>query len=209
MIVKDLMRRDVRCVRLGDRLDAAARAMWEQDCGVVPVVDGNGAVVGMLTDRDVAMAAFTQGKALGDVPVTTAMARAVRTARPDDRVAAALATMASLQVRRLPVVDARGVVVGIVTANDCLRLAAAAPAALAPEAVVRALAAIGAPRRGGESAPAAPVAPAAPAAAAAAAGPAPVTIAAPVAIPAPRAGKSGGAKARPGGKGHKGKGRKD
>lgn len=154
MILKDVMRRDVRCVRLGDRLDAAARAMWEEDCGCVPVVDGNGAVVGMLTDRDLCMAGWTQHKLLAEVPVTAAMARAVRTVRPDDGLATALAAMATSQVRRLPVVDARGVCIGIVAANDLVRLAHSRPSALAPAAVVATLAAIGAPRGGAAAEPA-------------------------------------------------------
>lgn len=196
MIVKDVMRRDVRCVRLGDRLDAAARAMWEQDCGCVPVVDGNGAVVGVLTDRDLCMASWTKSKALGEVPVTAAMATIVRTVRPDDGLSTALAAMAAVQVRRLPVVDARGVCIGLLALNDLVRVAHERPAALAPATLVAALAAIGAPR-GGEAPATAPTR---------AAGP--VTIAAPIAIPAPRAakgdkpGKVG--KRRPGG----GKGRK-
>lgn len=203
MIVKDVMRRDVRCVRLGDRLDAAARAMWEQDCGCVPVVDGNGAVVGMLTDRDLCMASWTRNKSLAEVPVTAAMATIVRTVRPDDGLPTALAAMTGLQVRRVPVVDALGVCIGLLALNDLVRVAHEHPAALAPATLVAALAAIGAPRGGEAHAPA----PAAVQATARAAGP--VTIAAPVAIAAPRAakgGKSGKAgKRRPGGGG---KGRK-
>jgi CBS domain-containing protein len=206
MIVKDIMRRDVRCVRLGDRLDAAARAMWERDCGVVPVVDGNGAVVGMLTDRDLCMASWTQARSLAEIPVTAAMARAVRTVRPDDGFATALAAMAALQVRRLPVVDARGVCIGLVALNDFVRLADERPEAVAPAAVLRALAAVGA-ARGAAAATAAVAAPPAPAADKPA--DAPVRIAGPVAIPAPtkarKAGKRGGDKGKGGGKG---KGRK-
>jgi len=207
MIVKDVMRRDVRCVRLGDRLDAAARAMWEQDCGCVPVVDGNGAVVGMLTDRDLCMASWTKSKALGEVPVTAAMATIVRTVRPDDGLSTALAAMASLQVRRLPVVDARGVCIGLVALNDLVRVAHDRPTALAPAALVGALAAIGAPR----SAAAAPAAAPAPTLATAPFA-APVTIAGPVAIPSPRAAKAVKPgktnKRRGGGGGGGGKGRK-
>ena len=52
MTLKDLMSRDVRVVKLGERLDAVARALWERDCGAAPVVDGNGSLVGALNIHD-------------------------------------------------------------------------------------------------------------------------------------------------------------
>lgn len=205
MTLKDLMSRDVRVVKLGERLDAVARALWERDCGAAPVVDGNGAIVGVITDRDVCMAAWTQGRPLGEIPVTIAMARSVRTARPDDDVATALAAMASAQVRRLPVVDARGVCVGVVAMSDLVRHAAAHPQSLSPDGVVQALAAIAMPR--GAAAPALPTAPAAPAAKPAGGAPV-VPIAGPTAIPTPKGSRAAG-KGRATGKGGKPKGRKE
>lgn len=147
MNVKEVMSREVRSIRMGDRLDAAARVMWDNDCGIVPVVDGNGAVVGVLTDRDLCMAAWTQGRPLAEIPATAAMGRSVRTCKPDDAVSQALAAMQQHQVHRLPVVDARGVVVGIVTVNDLVRLAASRPAAIDGAGITKALAAIVAPRK--------------------------------------------------------------
>jgi CBS domain-containing protein len=166
MNVKEVMCREVRTVRMVDRLDAAARVMWEHDCGIVPVVDGNQAVVGVVTDRDVCMAGYTQGRPLGDITVTAVMARGVRTCRPDEPLHAALATMQQHQLHRLPVVDARGVVVGMLAMNDLIRLAQSRPAAVEAAQVLKALATIVAPRR----APAAAAAPAATAGATAAAG---------------------------------------
>lgn len=210
MTLKDLMSRDVRVVKLGDRLDAAARALWDRDCGVVPVVDGNGAVVGVLTDRDLCMAAFTQGRTLAEIPVTVAMARTVHAARPDDDLATALAAMAAQQVRRLPVVDARGVCVGLLSISDLVRHAAAHPHALAPDTVVQALAAIAAPRTAAPAAAKPAVAaPSAAAAATTARSTASVPIAAPVAIPTPKGGRAAAGKGRSPGKGGKPKGRKD
>jgi CBS domain-containing protein len=92
--------------------------MWEGDCGCVPVVDQDGRVVGMLTDRDVCMAAYTQGKPLTDVRVESAMAKQVHSCRPDDAVATAERTMRERQVRRLPVIDAKGRLVGLLSLND-------------------------------------------------------------------------------------------
>lgn len=169
MNIKEVMSREVKTIRMVDRLDAAARVLWEHDCGIVPVVDGNQAIVGVVTDRDLCMASYTQGKALADIPVTAVMARNVRVCRPDEPVTAALLAMQQLQVHRLPVVDARGVVVGMLAMNDLIRLAAARPTALDGTLVLKALAAIGAPRRAAAARPAAPAAAPAPAGAAAAA----------------------------------------
>jgi CBS domain-containing protein len=61
MKVSDLMTTAVRSCGTGDNLQLAAQIMWESDCGIVPVVDGDGRVVGVITDRDICMAAYTQG----------------------------------------------------------------------------------------------------------------------------------------------------
>jgi CBS-domain-containing membrane protein len=186
MNVKEVMSREVRTIRMVDRADAAARVMWEHDCGAVPVVDGNQAVVGIVTDRDLCMAGYTQGRPLGEIAVTAVMARSVRSCKPDDAVAVALATMQQHQLHRLPVVDARGVAVGMLTINDLLRLAHGRPAAVDVTAVLKTLAAITAPRR----APATAVASATPAAkpaGAPVAQPAAAVAPPPVAIPGPAA----------------------
>lgn len=147
MNVKDVMTREVRSVRMADRLDAAARLMWEQDCGLAPVVDSSNVLVGVLTDRDLCMATYTQGRPLAEIPVTAVMARMLRTVKPDDTLAAAMAVLQQAQVHRLPVVDARGVLVGLVAVNDLVRLAATRPSALDATTLVKCLAAIGASRR--------------------------------------------------------------
>lgn len=147
MNVKDVMTREVRSVRMADRLDAAARLMWEQDCGIAPVVDSSNVLVGVLTDRDLCMATYTQGRPLSEIPVTAVMARMLRTIKPDDTLATAMGVLQQAQVHRLPVVDARGVLVGLLAVNDLVRLAAARPGALDATAVVKCLATIGASRR--------------------------------------------------------------
>src|SRR5262245_6101900 len=64
MEVREIMSTDLETCRADDTLDRAARLMWEHDCGVVPVVDHEGTAVGMITDRDICMAAYTQGRPL-------------------------------------------------------------------------------------------------------------------------------------------------
>lgn len=154
MNVNELMSREPRAVRLGERLDAAARVLWEMDCGFAPVVDGAGVLVGVVTDRDLCMASYTQGRSLGEIPLTTVMVKTVRTCRADDTVAAAMAAMQQAQVHRLPVVDARQLLVGVLSTNDLVRTAHARPAALDGAAVLKCLATIGAPRHVGAAQPA-------------------------------------------------------
>lgn len=147
MNVKDLMSREVRSVRMSDRLDAAARVMWEQDCGLCPVVDSSNVLVGVVTDRDLCMASYTQGKAVAEIPVTAVMARGLRTCKPEDAVTAAMGTLQQAQLHRLPVVDARGVLVGMLSISDLARCAQTRPAALDAALVLKAIAAIRTPRR--------------------------------------------------------------
>ncbi len=147
MIVNDCMSRAPQRVRVTDRLDAAARVMWDHDCGFVPVLDGADRLVGVVTDRDLCMAAFTQGRPLHELPMAAAMARQVRTVRADDSLATAMAAMQEVAVRRLPVVDAEGRLVGVLSSNDLVRHAHAGHREVAAEHVLRTLAVIGKSRR--------------------------------------------------------------
>lgn len=121
MKVRDLMTTLVGTCRAFDGADSAARVMWEQDCGSVPVVDEDGAVQGMVTDRDLCMAAYTQGRALRDIRVSSAMSEHLWWCRPDDDVDDAARLMREHQVRRLPVVGAGNRLVGIVSLSDLAR----------------------------------------------------------------------------------------
>jgi CBS domain-containing protein len=96
----------------------AARIMWEHDCGIVPVVDAEGRPVGIVTDRDLCMAAYTRNEPLSRMPVRDVMAREIHCCRTDDDESAVHAAMRAYQVRRLPVVDADGRLQGIVSLND-------------------------------------------------------------------------------------------
>jgi CBS-domain-containing membrane protein len=147
MIVNDCMSRAPQRVRVTDRLDAAARVMWDHDCGFVPVLDGADRLVGVVTDRDLCMAAFTQGRPLHELPMAAAMARQVRTVRADDSLATAMAAMQEVAVRRLPVVDAEGRLVGVLSSNDLVRHAHAGHREVAAEHVLRTLAVVGKSRR--------------------------------------------------------------
>ena len=62
MKVRDLMSRPVQTCRSNESLNAAAQKMWDEDIGAVAVVDDKNRVVGVVTDRDLCMAAYTQGR---------------------------------------------------------------------------------------------------------------------------------------------------
>ena len=124
MLVKTLMTGSpLATCRPGDPLQAAARLMWERDCGAVPVVDNARHVVGVITDRDICMAAYTQGKPLSAIPVSSAMARQVISCHGEDDVRLAEDLMRDYQVRRLPVLNTDGQLVGMLSLNDLARSA--------------------------------------------------------------------------------------
>lgn len=119
MLVRDLMRHEVVCCARGESLADAAGRMWVHDIGAMPVVDEDGGVVGMLTDRDIAMAAMLRGTPLGVITVGAVTGdRPVWTVHEGDRLDDAEDRMARHQVRRLPVVDTAGRLVGLLSLND-------------------------------------------------------------------------------------------
>ncbi len=146
MTIRELMSKPaVTCPR-DTTVEHAAWLMWEFDCGVIPVVDDEGRAVGIVTDRDICMAAYTQGRPLRDIPVTTAMAHHVVVIHADDGVDTAEHLMADNQIRRLPVVDHNGVVIGVVSLNDVARLAGGAKRLGVDRALVNTMAAVSRPR---------------------------------------------------------------
>lgn len=125
MKVTDLMTRDVQTCTIHDSLNAAARIMWDHDCGCTPVVDGNGRLVGMVTDRDICMAAYTQGLPLKAIPVEHVMSAQVISCGGGDDLTAAHRLMRKHEVHRLPVADSHGRLVGILSLSDIVNCASA------------------------------------------------------------------------------------
>jgi CBS domain-containing protein len=118
MKAKTLMCRDAAACHPDDTMADAARIMWEKDCGVVPVVDDGRRVVGIVTDRDICMAALTQGRMLAGMRVRDAMQAPVHCCTESDTRPQIHALMREYQVRRLPVVDRDGRLLGVVSLND-------------------------------------------------------------------------------------------
>jgi len=118
-------------------LEGIARVMWDHDCGYVPIVDDHEKLAGVVTDRDVAMAAYLQGKRLADIPVSEVMSQHVHACRPDASVELAHEIMRSAEIRRLPVTDEHGKLVGLVTWSDLLAAAQRVSDAAAAAALTR------------------------------------------------------------------------
>jgi len=122
--VEELMTREVATCRSDDMLNRAAELMWNRDCGCVPVVDEEKHVVGMITDRDICMAAYTRGSRLADLRVADAMARQVESCWNTDDIGTAEEMMRTRRVRRLPVLASDRRLAGVLSLNDIAREAA-------------------------------------------------------------------------------------
>ncbi len=153
MKAEQLMTREVKVCTESDTINRAAQLMWESDCGCIPVIraNGDGTVVGLVTDRDIAMAAYTQGKQLFAIPVTEAMAHKVIACHANDGISQVETLMRENQIRRLPVLDQNEHLVGILSLNDIAREAqreasAGKRAEVSEDAVAETLAAVCQPR---------------------------------------------------------------
>ncbi|HWK74272.1 MAG TPA: CBS domain-containing protein [Povalibacter sp.] len=116
MKVRDAMTRDVRLVRPEQSLQDAARLMAELDIGCLPVEE-NDRMVGMITDRDIAVRAVAEGRN-PQTPVSEVMSRDVKYCYDDQSVEEVTRNMADIRVRRLPVVNRNKRLVGILALGD-------------------------------------------------------------------------------------------
>lgn len=151
MQVRDIMTEDVRACCADATGSDAVKLMWDNDCGIVPVVDSDNQVVGAITDRDIVIACWSRDVAPSRLPVCDAMTREVQCCAPDDTVARAEQLMEKHQVRRLPVIDHEGRLCGIISLADIARASrprarGAEKADVRPEKVVEAYAAVCQPR---------------------------------------------------------------
>jgi CBS domain-containing protein len=121
---KDVMTRNPRSVTPDTSARDAARIMKDEDVGIVPVIDdASRQLVGVITDRDIALRIVAEGRD-GSVSVRDVMSSSkLLTCRPDEDLDRVMETMASEQLRRIPIVDERGSLVGIVAQADIVRKA--------------------------------------------------------------------------------------
>ena len=133
MNIRDLMTSDVKTVAPGDSVQQAAGFMLSADTGSIPVCE-DGKVVGMVTDRDIAVRGIAQG--LGpDCKVCDVMTGEVVCARDTDDVLAIAQQMSDKQVRRMPVIDSSDSLIGMVSLGDLSREKQEQAAATALEGV--------------------------------------------------------------------------
>ena len=117
MRVQDVMNSRVASCHPDASLAAAAGLMWENNCGQLPVVDG-GKVTAVITDRDICIALGTRNQRACDLKVSDVTCRAAVVCHPEDHLRSALQLMAAERVRRLPVVDSEGALVGVLSLED-------------------------------------------------------------------------------------------
>ena len=119
MTISSLMTHDPVCCAPNQSVREVAQMMMEHDCGEIPVVSDRGgrSLVGVVTDRDIVCRAVAAGMDVNSTPVSRVMSSPVITASPDMTLDDCLALMESHQIRRIPVVDDRGVC-GIVSQAD-------------------------------------------------------------------------------------------
>jgi CBS domain-containing protein len=109
---------DVQVCFPDTNLAAATALMFENDCGILPVVVDGNTPIGVITDRDIAIAAGTRGRPPQEIRVDEVMSAQLFACAPDDDIHTALKTMRKDKVRRLPVVADDGVLKGILSIND-------------------------------------------------------------------------------------------
>jgi CBS domain-containing protein len=142
MVIADVMTREVYTCGERETARDALALMWEHDVGALPIVDDDQQVLGMVTDRDLAMAGLHRGAPPHKIPVTEVTTGKVWSVAPDDPLDFAERMMEQHQVRRLPVLDEGARLVGVITLADLVR----ARSGVMPSEVTRTLAAITTPR---------------------------------------------------------------
>jgi CBS domain-containing protein len=125
--VHEVMTRHIRSVHPATSVEHAARLMEECDCGALPVIGDSGVLVGFVTDRDIAIRIVARGRDARYAIVADCMTDRVFACYANESVAECMRQMARHQVRRMPIVDERQRLVGIVAQGDLARHAGHQP----------------------------------------------------------------------------------
>ena len=118
MKVKEVMTPNATAIWLTESLTDAAKLMWDNDCGILPIIKDGRKVIGMITDRDICMAMAMRDTNPSSVSVEEVMSGQVYAVKPEDDVDQALQEMQEHKIRRLPVVNPEGELEGILSMND-------------------------------------------------------------------------------------------
>jgi len=128
MKVADVMMRTPAFCAPETNVGAAVEILWNRNCGLLPIVDAQQKVVGVITDRDLCIALGTRNRLAGAIKVKEVASGKVYACRPNDDIHAALATMAEQKVRRLVVLNEQGKLEGILSIDDIVQHGQAAGA---------------------------------------------------------------------------------
>lgn len=121
MKVQEVMTQNVKFCKPETNLAEAATILWDADCGLLPVADEAGKVIGVISDRDICMAVATKGRLAAEITVQEVFSnQPVYHCLTDNLLTDALRTMQEHQVRRLPILDRAGVLQGILSINDVI-----------------------------------------------------------------------------------------
>lgn len=119
MKAREIMTKDPRTVTPDTGLQEVARLMQSEDVGIIPVVEAGGRnLLGVVTDRDIALRVVAEGKDASSTKVSDVMSKGVRTCKEDDSVDDVMDVMGREQVRRIPIVDEREELIGVVSQAD-------------------------------------------------------------------------------------------
>ena len=136
MRAKDIMTKDPQCCRPEETARRAAEVMRDFDCGVIPVIDESRRLVGVITDRDLAIRGIAVGKG-PDTRLSELMTPNARTCGADDDLRDVERKMAELQIRRIPIIDAGGRCLGIISQADIARAAGNGDNGVSEEEIAR------------------------------------------------------------------------
>jgi CBS domain-containing protein len=123
MKIQDIMTKDPSCVTPDATVREAAQVMQRDDTGIVPVVDGQDdrRLIGVITDRDIAIRCVADGRDSNCRVRDVMSSGRIATCKLNDDVDNVMSAMRSEKVRRIPIVDERGSLVGIVAQADIVR----------------------------------------------------------------------------------------
>ena len=133
MKVTDVMMRTPASCTADTTLAAAVEILWNRNCGMLPVLNREGRVTGVVTDRDICIALGTRNRPAAEITVGEIQPAKLFTCRADDDIHTALGILAEQKIRRLPVVDTESKLQGILSLDDIVLHANTSAAGRVPE----------------------------------------------------------------------------
>lgn len=119
MQVSEVMTQNPVTISIESSVLDAAKKMRDEDCGILPIIDGE-SVVGVITDRDIVIRAAAEKKNLAETPLTEIMSMELVTCQPSELLENIADRMSISDVRRLVVLDSANKLVGIVSIHDLM-----------------------------------------------------------------------------------------